>query len=333
MRYLVTGGAGFIGSHLSGFLLSKGHEVIILDDFSTGSFDNIAIQPKGPGPHVIADTVTNPDILNDLIPQVDYIFHLAAVVGVKLVLDKPVKTIETNVNGTHNVLRIANKYRKPVMIFSTSEVYGKSNAKKFSEDDDLSMGSIYKDRWSYAASKIVDEHLGRAYFLENKLPVTIIRLFNVVGPRQTGHYGMVMPRFVKQAMEGTDITVYNGGKQIRTFTHIKDVLEMIYRLSQNKKSAGKVFNIGSDQEIGIMDLALNIRALLSSRSQVVDIPYHDAYHSIGFEDTLRRVPDMTNTIGFTKYTAKLTLRDMILDVARFLIGRKIYAKTYKKAVI
>jgi len=324
MKYLLTGGAGFIGSHLSEFLLSHEHEVIILDDFSTGAFDNILI-PKGVGPHIIADSVTNLDILNDLIPQVDYIFHLAAVVGVKLVLDKPIKTIETNVEGTQNVLRMANKYRKPVMIFSTSEVYGKSKAKKFLENDDLSMGSIYKERWSYSASKIVDEYLGMAYFQETKLPVTIVRLFNVVGPRQTGRYGMVLPRFVGQALAKEDITVYNTGNQIRTFTHVTDVIEILYRLSQNKKSAGKVFNVGSDQEIKIKDLAVLVQTLLSSQSKIVNIPYRDAYN-VGFEDTLRRVPDMSNTTSFTGYLATRTLTDMIRDVARFLISKKIKGK-------
>lgn len=328
MKYLLTGGAGFIGSHLSEFLQSEGHEVIIIDDFSTGSFDNINVPNHvsvETGPHVIADSVTNFDILNDIVPQVDYVFHLAAVVGVKLVLDKPIKTIETNVEGTQNVLKAANKYRKPVMIFSTSEVYGKSKAKKFVETMDLSMGSIYKERWSYAASKIVDEYLGMAYYMENKLPVTIIRMFNVVGPRQTGHYGMVLPRFVKQALDKEDITVYNTGNQIRTFTHVTDAVETIYRLSQSKKAAGKVFNIGSDQEIKIKDLAVLVQTLLSSRSKIVNVPYYDAYN-VGFEDTPRRVPDMSNTTSFTGYLATRTLTDMIRDVARFLISKKIKGK-------
>ncbi len=326
MKYLLTGGAGFIGSHLSEFLLSEGHEVIILDDFSTGSFDNIIMPFSEAGPHIIADSVTNSDILNDLIPQVDYVFHLAAVVGVKLVLDKPIKTIETNVEGTQNVLKVANRYRKPVMIFSTSEVYGKSKARKFVETMDLSMGSIYKERWSYAASKIVDEYLGMAYHLENRLPVTIIRMFNVVGPRQTGHYGMVLPRFVTQALTGKDITVYNDGQQIRTFTHVKDAIEMIYRLSQSDKAAGSVFNVGSDQEVKIYKLAEMVKEALASKSKIVNIPYYDAYN-VGFEDTLRRVPDMSNTLNFTKYLATRTLKDMIQDVARSLMKR---SETYTK---
>ena len=317
MKYLLTGGAGFIGSHLSDFLLKQGHEVTIIDDFSSGNFDNITSPPKISELHIIADSVLNLDILNDFIPKVDYIMHLAAVVGVELVLHSPIKTIETNIKGTSNVLEVANKYKKPVMLFSTSEVYGKSNAEKFMETDDLSMGSIFKERWSYAASKIVDEYLGMAYAKERWLPVTIVRLFNVVGPRQTSRYGMVMPRFISQALSGAPITVYGDGKQIRTFTHVKDVAEMVYRLAISRVAAtGKVFNIGSDQIINIKSLAKVVKWLTKSDSPIEYVPYKAAY-SGGFEDTKCRVPDMTHTTSCIEYTATRNLNTMIRDIANY----------------
>lgn len=318
MKYLLTGGAGFIGSHLNDYLLAKDHETVIIDNMSTGSFANLIIPPvPDPGPHIIADTVLNKDLLDDIISGVDYIFHLAAVVGVKQVLDNQVRTIETNVEGTSNVLKVAAKYKKPVMIFSTSEVYGKSTTEKLSEDDNLSMGSVYKNRWSYAASKILDEYLAMAYHNEKKLPVTIIRLFNVVGPRQTGRYGMVLPCFVQQALEGKPIIVHGDGQQIRTFTHIKDVVEIIYRLATNKDGSeqGTVFNIGSEQTVKIRSLAHLVKSLLNSKSRIEYIPYSSVYGD-GFEDTQSRVPDVAFTQAFTGYKTKQNLETMIYDVAK-----------------
>jgi len=325
MKYLLTGGAGFIGSHLNDYLLARGDEVIIIDNFSSGSMSNI-LRPLIPdkGPHIIADTVLNSAILDDIIPVVDYVFHLAAVVGVKNVLDSSIKTIETNVEGTSNVLKMAAKHKKPVMIFSTSEVYGKSNDGSFSENSDLSMGSIYKDRWSYSASKILDEYLAMAYYKEKALPVTIIRLFNVVGPRQTGRYGMVLPRFVKQALLGQPITVYGDGSQIRTFTHVDDAIETIHRLALNLNSIGLVFNVGSNQVISIKALAEMVKKILQSKSVIKYIPYDKAYER-GFEDTARRVPDLSYTLDLTGYTPRRTITGMIEDVAKNMNGKELCA--------
>jgi len=249
MKHLLTGGAGFIGSHLAEALLKRGDQVCIIDDLSTGGIQNIQHFKGEKGFQYVLDTVMNKQVMAELVDEADVIFHLAAAVGVKLIVESPVRTIETNIKGTEMVLELAAKKKKPVVIFSTSEVYGKSNRVKFSETGDLILGPTFKGRWSYAASKIIDEFLALAYYKERRLPVIIIRLFNTVGPRQTGRYGMVVPRFVQQALSGEPITVFGDGEQTRTFTHVKDAIGAILKLVEHPGAIGEIFNIGGKEEI------------------------------------------------------------------------------------
>src|SRR3954452_18559664 len=290
MRVLITGGAGFVGSHLSEALLERGDEVFVLDDLSTGSIENIAHLKGNPRFHYTIDTVTNEPLLAELIDRCDTVVHLAAAVGVKLIVEAPVRTIETNVHGTEVVLKIANKKKKLVLIASTSEVYSKSATVPFSEDADLVLGPTSKHRWAYACSKMIDEFLALAYWKERRLPVIIVRLFNTVGPRQTGRYGMVVPSLVRQALAGHPMTVFGDGRQQRCFCHVKDVVKVVADLMERDDAYGDVFNIGNTEEVAIGELAERIRSATRSGSEITTVPYEDAYEE-GFEDIRRRVPD------------------------------------------
>ncbi len=310
MRALLTGGAGFVGSHLSEALLNGGDEVQVLDDLSTGSIENIQHLKGRKGFEYVIDTVENERLTAELIDGADVVFHLAAAVGVKLIVEAPVRTIETNVHGTEVVLEHASKKRKLVVIFSTSEVYGKSAAIPFSEDADLVIGPTSKHRWAYACSKAIDEFLALAYWKERKLPVIVARLFNTVGPRQTGQYGMVIPNFVRQALTGAPITVYGDGRQRRAFGYVGDVVEALIKLVQEPRSVGEVFNIGNTEEIAILDLAHRVKALTSSTSNIVLVPYDEAYEA-GFEDMPRRVPDLTKIHRLVGYTPTVGLDEIL----------------------
>ena len=313
MRALITGGAGFIGSHLSEALLADGHEVLVLDNLSTGSIDNIAHLKGRQGFEYFVDSVENEPLLAELIDRSDVVFHFAAAVGVKLIVEQPVHTIETNVHGTEVVLKHANKKKKLVVVASTSEVYGKSNEFPFREDSDLVLGPTPKHRWAYACSKAIDEFLALAYWKEKKLPVIIVRFFNTVGPRQTGQYGMVIPNFVRQALAGEPITVFGDGTQSRSFTHVHDVVGALLKLVAEPQAVGKVINIGNTQEVTILELAERVRALSGSKSPIRLIPYDQAYES-GFEDMPRRVPDLSRIEALIGYKAKNDLDDILSQV-------------------
>jgi len=320
LRVFITGGAGFIGSHLAEALLADGHEVLILDNLSTGSIDNIAHIKGRPGFEYFIDTVENEPLLAELIDRSDVVFHFAAAVGVKLIVEQPVHTIETNVHGTEVVLKHANKKKKLVVLASTSEVYGKSNDVPFSEDSDLVLGPTPKHRWAYACSKAIDEFLALAYWKERKLPVIIVRFFNTVGPRQTGRYGMVIPNFVRQALAGEPITVFGDGTQSRAFTHVHDVVGALITLMQTPAAIGQVINIGNTQEVTITTLAERIRKLCGSSSTIKYIPYEEAYES-GFEDMPRRVPDLTKVHGMIGYEPKHDLDDILVQVIDYFRGK------------
>jgi UDP-glucose 4-epimerase len=313
VKAFITGGAGFIGSHLAERLLDDGHEVIVLDNLSTGSIDNITHLKGRNGFSYTIDSVTNESLLAELIDRSDVVFHLAAAVGVKLIVEQPVHTIETNVHGTEVVLKHANKKKKLVFIASTSEVYGKSADVPFREAADLVLGPSVKHRWAYACSKLIDEFLALAYWKEKKLPVVIVRLFNTVGPRQTGQYGMVLPTFVRQALAGQPITVFGDGTQSRSFTYVGDVVDALVRLASNPRAVGEVFNIGNVGEVSIGDLAVRVKQLAGSCSPIHYIPYDQAYEA-GFEDMPRRVPDISKIREFVGYQPKLQLDDIIRSV-------------------
>jgi UDP-glucose 4-epimerase len=314
MRVLITGGAGFIGSHLSEALLERGDEVFILDNLSTGSIDNVVHLKGNPRFHYTIDTVTNEPVLAELIDRCDIVMHLAAAVGVKLIVEQPVHTIETNVHGTEVVLKHANKKKKLVLIASTSEVYGKSTDVPFREDADLVLGATVKHRWAYACSKMIDEFLALAYWKERKLPVIIVRLFNTVGPRQTGQYGMVIPNFVRQALAAKPITVFGDGTQSRSFTYVGDVVRAMVALVDEPRAVGQVFNIGNGRdEITIRDLAVKIKAMTGSTSEIVTIPYDQAYEA-GFEDMPRRVPDISRINALVGYKPTVELDEILARV-------------------
>ena len=313
MRALITGGAGFIGSYLSEALLDTGHDVLVLDNLSTGSIDNIAHLKGRAGFEYCIDTVNNEPLLAELIDRSDVVFHFAAAVGVKLIVEQPVYTIETNVHGTEVVLKHANKKKKLVVIASTSEVYGKSENFPFREDSDLVLGPTPKHRWAYACSKAIDEFLALAYWKERKLPVIIVRFFNTVGPRQTGQYGMVIPTFVRQALAGEPITVFGDGNQARSFTHVADVVGALLKLVNEPTAIGEVINIGNTQEVTIMKLAERVRELSGSKSPIKLVPYHEAYES-GFEDMPRRVPDLAKITAMIGYQTQNTLDDVLVQV-------------------
>jgi UDP-glucose 4-epimerase len=320
LRVLITGGAGFIGSHLADAYLERGDEVLVIDDLSTGTIENIRHLKNNPRFHYTIDSVHNQPVTAELVDQCDVVVHLAAAVGVKLIVESPVRTIETNVRGTEVVLALANKKQKRVLIASTSEVYGLSADVPFREDGNLVMGATSKGRWSYACSKAIDEFLALAYWREKKLPTTIVRLFNTVGPRQTGRYGMVIPTFVKQALAGRPITVYGDGKQTRCFGYVGDVVGALIKLMDTSKSVGQVFNIGSTEEISIRDLAEKVKQLTNSDSDVVFVPYDEAYEE-GFEDMPRRVPDTSKINDLVGFKPRMTLDGILETVINFHRGR------------
>ncbi|HVS83814.1 MAG TPA: GDP-mannose 4,6-dehydratase [Pyrinomonadaceae bacterium] len=316
MRVLITGGAGFIGSHLSDAYLGRGDEVFIVDDLSTGSFGNIQHLKDHPRFHYRIDSVHNRPVTAELVDQCDVIFHLAAAVGVKLIVESPVRTIETNVHGTEVVLSLASKKKKKVLVASTSEVYGLSTEVPFREDGNLVMGATTKGRWSYACSKAIDEFLALAYWREKKLPTVIVRLFNTVGPRQTGQYGMVIPTFVKQALSGRPITVYGSGEQSRCFCYVGDVVGALMKLMDDESAVGEVFNVGSNQEITILDLARKVKELTNSKSEITFVPYDEAYEE-GFEDMPRRVPDISKIDGQIGFRPEKSLDGILESVIEF----------------
>lgn len=313
MRIFVTGGAGFIGSHLSHRLLERGDEVFILDDLSTGSMDNIAGLVERPSFHYWIGSATDVPLVTELVDRCDVTVHLAAAVGVRLIVEKPVHTIETNVRCTEVVLEAAAKKKKKVLVASTSEVYGKSHEVPFSEDDDLRLGPTVHSRWAYACSKALDEWLALAYWREKDVPVTICRFFNTVGPRQTGRYGMVLPTFASQALAGDPITVYGTGEQTRCFGHVDDTVEAVIRLLETPSAEGEVFNVGSSDEVSIIELARKVREAAESDSEIVLVPYSEAYAE-GFEDMERRVPDVRKLERHTGFRPSIPLETIIADV-------------------
>ncbi|MBA3248239.1 MAG: GDP-mannose 4,6-dehydratase [Pyrinomonadaceae bacterium] len=320
MRVLITGGAGFIGSHLSDAYLERGDEVFVLDDLSTGSIENIAHLKDHPRFHYTIDTVLNQPLLAELVDACDVIFHLAAAVGVKLIVESPVRTIETNVHCTEVVLSMANKKKKKVLVASTSEVYGLSEQVPFREDGNLVMGATTKGRWSYACSKAIDEFLALAYWREKKLPTIVVRLFNTVGPRQTGQYGMVIPTFVKQALAGRPLTVYGTGEQTRCFGYVGDVVGALVRLMDHPEAVGQVFNIGSNEEVSILELAERVKELTKSDSEIVLVPYDEAYEE-GFEDMPRRIPDTTKINALVGFQPEIKLDGILDKVITYYSGR------------
>lgn len=316
MQVLITGGAGFIGSHLCEHLLLQGHRVFVIDDLSTGSIENITHLKGRSGFHYTIDSIMNIPVAAELVDRCDVIYHLAAAVGVRLIVDSPVRTIETNIRGTEIILELANKKKKRVLLTSTSEVYGKASKVPFSESDDLVMGPTDKARWSYACSKAIDEFLTLAYWREKGLPAVVVRLFNTVGPRQTGQYGMVLPTFVKQALCGQPITVFGDGMQSRCFCHVSDVVDALSRLVGEEAAVGRVFNIGSDEEVTIRELARRVKEFTGSVSQIQTIPYQEAYGS-GFEDMPRRVPDLARIRGLIGYEPTHSLDQIINSVIEY----------------
>jgi len=316
MRALITGGAGFVGSHLAEALLDAGDQVFVLDDLSTGKIENIEFLKSHARFGYLIDSVFNEPVLADLIEQCDVVFHLAAVVGVKLIIDAPVRTIETNVHGTQVVLKYAAKKRRLVVIVSTSEVYGKGNSVPFSEDSDLVLGATKQHRWAYACSKAIDEFLGLAYWKEKQIPVIITRLFNTVGPRQRGRYGMVIPNFVRQALSGGPITVFGDGQQTRCFGYVGDVVQALIGLAKEPKAVGEVFNVGNDEEISIERLAEKIKLLSNSQAEIVKIPYHEAYEP-GFEDMFRRVPDLRKVKALLNWRPVVGTEELLTKVIEY----------------
>ena len=320
MRVLITGGAGFIGSHLADAYTTRGDEVVCIDDLSTGSIENIAHLKRHPRFRYAIDTVHNQPLLAELIDECDVVFHLAAAVGVKLIVESPVRTIETNVRGTETVLALANKKKKKVLITSTSEVYGLSAEVPFREDGNLVMGATTKGRWSYACSKAIDEFLALAYWREKKLPTVVVRLFNTVGPRQTGQYGMVIPTFVRQALAGRPITVYGTGEQTRCFGYVGDVVGALVSLMDRDEAVGQVFNIGSNEEVSILEVAERVKELTGSKSEIVFVPYDEAYEE-GFEDMPRRVPDITKIRQLVGFEPKEPLDGILKKVVAYYSGQ------------
>lgn len=316
MKFLITGGAGFVGSHLAEELLQQGHKVAIIDDLSTGSIENIQHLKSSSNFSYVIDSVTNVGLSAELVDGADRIYHLAAAVGVKLIVESPVRTIETNIRGTEIILELAAKKKKPTFVASTSEVYGKSTTFPFREDDDLVMGATTKGRWSYACSKAIDEFLALAYFREKGLPTVVGRLFNTVGPRQTGQYGMVVPTFVQQGLAGKPITVYGDGQQRRCFGHVKDVVRALAGLMQTDTTWGNVYNLGNPEEISILDLARKVRELTGSKSEIVHMSYDQAYE-VGFEDMTRRVPGIEKVGDAIGWKPQYDLNKILADVIAF----------------
>lgn len=320
MKSLITGGSGFVGSYLAESLLSQGHQVTVIDDLSTGSGENIAALKPNRNFHYIIDTIFNRNLLAELVDEADVVFHLAAAVGVRLIVESPVRTIETNIKGTELVLEMAAKKKRKVLIASTSEVYGKSDKIRFNEEDDLILGPTYKGRWSYAASKAVDEFLGLAYYHEKRVPVIIVRLFNTVGPRQTGQYGMVVPRLVEQALEDRPITVYGSGSQVRSFTWVGDVADALIKLVDTPAAVGQIFNLGHYEKITILELAEMIKELTQTSSSIQFVPYDVAYGR-DFEDMMYRLPDISKIEKLIGYKPTKNLSEILQSVIEFYRSR------------
>ena len=315
MKVLITGGAGFIGSHLADRLVQRGDQVTIIDDLSTGAMQNVQHLKGFRNFQYFIDTITNSRLMAELIDTADVVYHLAAAVGVRLIVESPTRTMETNIRGTEVVLELAAKKKKRVLITSTSEVYGKRDAVPFKENDDLVLGPPDKGRWSYACSKAIDEFLAVAYWKEKRVPTVVTRLFNVVGPRQTGRYGMVIPCLVKQALSGADMTVFGDGTQSRCFTHISDAIGVLIGLAESPETNGEVYNVGSTEEISVLELAWKIKELTASPSKIVFVPYAQAYEE-GFEDMMRRVPDLTKIGLLLGYSPAVSLNELLLDIIR-----------------
>jgi len=330
LRFLITGGAGFIGSHLAERLIDRGDRVVLLDNLSTGSMENIRHLKGSDHLEYHLDNIENKQLLAELVDDADVIIHLAAAVGVKLIVESPVRTIETNVNGTQLILEAACKKKKLVLTASTSEVYGKNINVPFHEDMDLVLGPTTKGRWSYAASKALDEFLALSYWKEKKLPVIVIRFFNTVGPRQTGRYGMVLPNFVKAALENRDIEIYGTGKQSRCFCDVRDSVESLIRLVDTEKSVGEVVNIGNTEEITIEDLAQKVKERAKSTSKITYIPYDQAYEP-GFEDMMRRVPSVDKLFRLTGFRPQTALNEIIDRVKTYFETKDELPGTTRKA--
>ena len=314
MKYLVTGGAGFIGSHLCERLISRGEQAIILDNYSTSSISNIGgfqQQVK-----VVEGNILNKSLVDELVAESDYVVHLAAALGVLNIVNKPLDSLRTNLQGTEVVLEAANKHKKPILIASTSEIYGKNDKVPLNEEDDRIIGHPLKSRWSYSEAKAVDESLAYFYYLENKLPIRIVRLFNTVGPRQVGHYGMVLPRFVSAAIKNEPLQVYGTGEQIRCFCHVEDAVRALLQVMDSDKSIGEVFNIGNNQQISILELAKRVIQITDSKSEIIKIPYTEAYPD-GFEDMQRRVPDISKIKNVLGWSPQIGLDQTIKDIATF----------------
>jgi UDP-glucose 4-epimerase len=316
MKILITGGAGFIGSHLAEKLLERGDEVFVIDNLWTGKLANLSKVQNNKGFHLVVDTILNESVMNELIFKADHIYHLAAAVGVRTIMDHPVETLDINVKGTEVVLRLANRFKKKVFVTSTSEVYGNHMEHTLSEDDNRLMGSVKKRRWAYACSKTLDEFLALAYFDEKKLPVVIGRLFNTVGPRQTGQYGMVLPTFVQSALLGKPITVYGDGNQTRSFSHIRDVVDAVTGLMSEPAAEGDVFNVGNDKEVTINELAEKVKKMTGSSSTIDHVPYEKAYGP-GFEDMRRRCPNIEKIQKLIGFRPKYDLEAMIQSVVDY----------------
>lgn len=310
---LITGGAGFIGSHLADALLRLGWRVDVIDDLSTGGIENIAHLKANPHFSYTLDTVMNRLLLMELVDRADLVFHLAAAVGVRLIVEQPVRTIETNIKATELILELCARKRKPALLVSTSEVYGKSERVKFNEEDDLILGATSRSRWCYAASKIIDEFLAKAYYKEKGLPTVVLRIFNTIGPRQTGQYGMVVPRFVRQALSDQALTVYGDGKQQRSFTWVGDVVGAMIKLIQHPGAYGEVFNVGHTKEISILELAKMVKEMTHSSAEIVFVPYDQAYEE-GFEDMRRRLPDLTKVENVIGYEPSMDLRELLSNI-------------------
>ena len=317
MKALITGGAGFIGSHLAELLLSQGHDVTALDNMSTGGHQNIAHLERLPGFQIVVGTILDDRLVDKLVERVDVVFHLAAAVGVELIVKKPLESLTTNIKGSEIVLEMAARYRKRVLVASTSEIYGKNTNGPLKEEQDRILGSPLKSRWSYSTSKAVDEILAFNYWKEKGVPTVIVRLFNTVGPRQTGAYGMVIPRFVGQALANQPITVHGTGKQTRCFIHVKDVVDAFTKLINHAQASGQAFNVGSQEEVTIEDVAKKVIALTQSRSQIIYVPYQEAYEE-GFEDMQRRVPDTTKLHNLIGFRPTLNLQEIIQSVVESL---------------
>ncbi len=321
MRIVVTGGAGFIGSHLCDALVASGHSVLALDDFSTGRHENIAQLEGHPLFSLVSADIGDEGMVRECVAGADRVFHLASAVGVRLIVEQPVRTIETIVHGTAVVMKACARYRKPVLVTSTSEVYGKSAKVPFSEDDDLVIGPSYRRRWGYACSKALDEFLAMAYWHHSRMPVTIVRLFNTVGPRQTGQYGMVLPRFVQQALKDEPLTVYGDGSQTRCFCHVKDVVGALIKLMELPSARGQIFNVGTREEVSIRELAERVIQLAGSRSTIKLVPFEEAYGA-DFEDMQRRVPDLSKIERAIGYAPRYTLDEIIRDMIEYYSAKR-----------